>query len=186
MHPLNLSESEIRQRTWVELERAAQDRHHEWRTPVMATVTKDGLPNARVVVLRHADARLQRLQFFTDRRSAKLSEVAQKSTVTMVFWSKRLNWQLRVRAGVEVLTDGPEVDTVWKSLSRSAAAGDYLSVDAPGDELGAGPVEPCEPSGIHHLAIMVAHVQEIDWLELRRSGHRRATFGQDAWQWRVP
>ena len=54
MHPLNLTEFEIRERVWVELERAVHDRHHEWRTPALATVGKDGSPNARTVVLRHA------------------------------------------------------------------------------------------------------------------------------------
>ena len=57
MHPLNLTEFEIRERVWVELERAVHDRHHEWRTPALATVGKDGSPNARTVVRRHASDR---------------------------------------------------------------------------------------------------------------------------------
>jgi pyridoxine/pyridoxamine 5'-phosphate oxidase len=69
LHPLNLTEVEIRERTWIELDRAVHDRHHEWRTPVLATVGEDGKPNARTVVLRQADAKLQSLQFYTDRRS---------------------------------------------------------------------------------------------------------------------
>ena len=36
----NLTEPEIRQRTCMALDRAAQDRHHEWRTPVLAKVGK--------------------------------------------------------------------------------------------------------------------------------------------------
>jgi hypothetical protein len=186
MHPLKLTESEIRHRIWVELERAAQDRHHEWRTPVLATIAKDGLPNARTVVLRSVDKKLQNLQFFTDRRSPKVSELAAQPASMLVFWSKRLNWQLRVRVQMEVQTTGLQVDAVWKRLSQSVAAGDYLSTDAPGTELPVGQEEPSRVTGTHHLAILVASVQEIDWLELRRSGHRRATFGQDTWEWQVP
>jgi hypothetical protein len=186
MHPLNLTEPEIRQRIWIKLERAAQDRHHEWRTPVLASVDKDGLPNARTVVLRHTDTKLQNLQFFTDRRSPKITELGQQPIAMLGFWSKRLNWQLRVRVQTEIQTSGQQVDTVWKWLSQSAAAGDYLSVNAPGDELEVAQEAPSEATGTHQLAILVAHVQEIDWLELRRSGHRRATFGRDTWQWRVP
>lgn len=186
MHPLNFTEPEIRQRTWIELERATQDRHHEWRTPVLATVGKDGTPNARTVILRDADAKLQSLQFFTDRRSPKISELIHQPAAMLVFWSKRLNWQLRVRAELAVQTTGPQVDAVWDRLGQSAAAGDYLSTDAPGDELPVGQAAPGDTKGTHHLAILVARVQEIDWLELRQSGHRRAAFGEDTWQWLVP
>lgn len=106
MHPLNLTELEIRQRIWVELERAVHDRHHEWRTPVLATIDKDGWPNARTVVLRHADAKLQNLQFYTDRRSPKIAELTHQPAAILVFWSKRLNWQLRVRVEMVVHTTG--------------------------------------------------------------------------------
>ena len=186
MQPLNLTEPEIRQRTWMELERAAQDRHHEWRTPVLATVGKDGTPNARTVVLRGADARLQILQFYTDCRSPKIAELAQEPPAMLVFWSKHLNWQLRVRVAIEIQTTGPQVDAVWEQLSQSSAAGDYLSMDAPGEALPVGLAASSAAPGMHHLAILAAHVQEIDWLELRRAGHRRAAFGTNTWQWRVP
>ena len=36
---------EIRQQIWMELGRASQDRHHAWRTPVLATVGVDGAVN---------------------------------------------------------------------------------------------------------------------------------------------
>ena len=186
MQPVNFTALEIRQRTWLELERAVQDRDHAWRTPVLATLDKDGAPNARTVVLRHADAALQSLQFFTDCRSPKIAELIHQPSAMLVFWSKRLNWQLRVRAEIGVQTTGPQVDVVWEQLSQSAAAGDYLSVDAPGDELPVEPVVPSVVKATHYLAILEAKVQEIDWLELSRSGHRRAVFGKDTWQWRVP
>ena len=186
MHPLNLTDLEIRERVWAELGRAVHDRHHQWRTPVLATVGKGGSPSARTVVLRHADAQLHKLHVYTDRRSPKTAELLRQPAALLVFWSKRLNWQLRVRAELAVQTTGPQVDAVWDRLGQSAAAGDYLSIDAPGDELPVGQTAPSDAKGMHHLAILVAKVQEIDWLELRRSGHRRAAFGEDTWQWRVP
>ena len=186
MHPLNLTEPEIRQRAWMELGRAARDRHHEWRTPVLATVAQDGAPNARTVVMRHADAKLQSLQFFTDSRSLKTIELAHQPTAMLVFWSKRLSWQLRVRVAMEVQTTGAQVDAAWERVSQSAAAGDYLSMDAPGDAVTEGHKAISNPTAMHHLAILIAQVQEIDWLELRSGGHRRAAFSTNSWQWRVP
>jgi len=186
MHPLDLTEQEIRQRIWIELERACQDRHHEWRTPVLATVGKDGFPNARTVVLRRADRKLDSLQFYTDSRSSKVSELFHAPTAMLVFWSKRLNWQLRARVDMCVQSAGPQIDAVWERVSQSAAAGDYLSTDGPGEPL---PVERAAPSNTksqHHLATLSAQVQQIDWLELRRGGHRRAWLSANTWEWRVP
>jgi pyridoxine/pyridoxamine 5'-phosphate oxidase len=54
-HGLDTSQ-DIRQQIWKELGRASVDRHHAWRTPVLATVGCDGSPNARTVVLRKVDA----------------------------------------------------------------------------------------------------------------------------------
>lgn len=170
----------------MELQRATQDRHHDWRTPMLATVGRDGTPNARTVVLRHADAKLARLDFYTDSRSPKVAELAVQPQVTLVFWSKRLSWQLRVRAYVSLQTTGPEVDAVWARLSQSAAAGDYLSATAPGDALPLDQAACCAQASTHNLAIMTAQVQEIDWLELARSGHRRAVLGTTGFAWRVP
>ena len=183
-----LTEQDIRKRIWQELGRATQDRHHEWRTPVLATVGLDGTPNARTVVLRHADAAQTRLQIFTDSRSPKIKELAAQPAAMLSFWSKRLNWQLRVRVNMSIELSGPQVEAVWARVSQSAAAGDYLSASAPGDALNTGNKADLN-SGTpreHHLAVLTAQVQDIDWLELARSGHRRALLGANNWQWLVP
>jgi pyridoxamine 5'-phosphate oxidase len=189
MEMASLTAPEIRQRIWVELQRAAQDRHHEWRTPVLATTGADGLPNARTVVLRHANAKLGILQMYTDSRSPKVAELLARPQVMLAFWSKRLSWQLRVRAATQVQHAGPEVDAVWARVSQSAAAGDYLSTSTPGDVLPTHNTANSPTPALsqhHHLAIVTAHIEEMDWLELARSGHRRAVLSADQWTWRVP
>lgn len=183
------TEAEIRHRIGLELQRATKDRHHEWRTPVLATVGLDQLPQARTVVLRQADASLSQLQIFTDHRSPKVAELTASPHAMLVFWSTRLSWQLRVRTLATVQATGPEVEAVWGRLSQSAAAGDYLSACAPGDAMPTGHTETTADAGLqapHHLAIITLQVQDIDWLELARSGHRRAVFSAEQWAWRVP
>jgi pyridoxamine 5'-phosphate oxidase len=74
-------------------------------------------------------------------------------------------------------------------VSQSAAAGDYLSIRAPGDALPtANTISTADTvsQSPHQLALITLQVQEIDWLELARSGHRRAVFSADRWEWRVP
>ena len=180
------TEQEIRQRIWAELQRAVNDRHHEWRTPVLATVGTDGLPEARTVVLRQAQASSASIVFYTDSRSPKVAELMATPHASLVFWSKRLSWQLRVRAHVLVRTSGPEVDEVWKRMCQSPAAGDYLAATAPGAALPAASAPPV-PAGLqHHLTIVNMQVLAMDWLELARTGHRRAALTATSFEWRVP
>jgi pyridoxamine 5'-phosphate oxidase len=155
---------EIRQHIWKELGRASKDRHHAWRTPVLATVSGEGEVNARTVVLREVDVDQHMLRFYTDRRSPKVSELLQERNALIVFWSTRLNWQLRVRVNISVETDGPEVQALLQEACSTSQ----------------------EPDTVHHFALLSAHVQDLDWLELRRGGHRRARFHNDTAQWLTP
>jgi pyridoxamine 5'-phosphate oxidase len=180
----------IRKRVWMELARAALDRHHEWRTPVLATLGLNGTPNARTVVLRKTDAAAYSLDFYTDNRSQKIAELTAQPQATLLFWSTRLNWQLRVRVTIATHTSGQQVDAVWAKVKQSRAAGDYLTVTAPGDQSSEIDTTTTrmyvDAKGPHHLAILNAQVDEIDWLELSRDGHRRARLSAAAWQWLTP
>lgn len=175
--------ADIHHRIWTELQRATVDRHHEWRTPVLASTGLDGLPQARTVVLRSADVRSRQLAFFTDSRSPKAIELKAMPTAALVFWSKRLNWQLRVRIATQVHTDGPLVEKAWSRVGQSAAASDYLAPRPPGTPLHA---PGSATAGPHHLAVVTAQVDHIDWLELAREGHRRARLTQYGAEWLVP
>lgn len=177
---------EIREQIWKELGRASQDRHHAWRTPVLATVASDGTPNARTVVLRSVDAAQQALRIYTDARSPKVSELAQAPHALFVFWSARLNWQLRVRVTATIVTDGHELQALWQRVQQSAAAADYLASAAPGNPRSEAPSNTEAADGVNHFAVVNAQVLEMDWLELGRGGHRRARLLPDDWQWLTP
>ena len=176
---------EIRHQIWKELGRATQDRHHEWRTPVLATVGQDGWPRARTVVLRRADALAGQLDIYTDSRSPKVAQMRAQPLAQFVFWSARLSWQLRVRVQVDVMC-GQQVEELWHVVRQSASAGDYLTVAAPGEPLAADPGLGEVATPAVSFAVLRAHVVDMDWLELSRNGHRRAQLGPQAWRWLTP
>ena len=182
---------EIRLQIWKELSRASLDRHHDWRTPVLASVDPDGLPDARTVVLRQADALAGQLTFYTDSRSPKVAQLLAQDSAMLVFWSSRLSWQLRVRVVCTVITAGPEVEALWQGVKQSAAAGDYLSPLAPGavlppDRGTADAADASVPAPTHSFAVLRAQVLQMDWLELSREGHRRAQLDATTWEWLTP
>lgn len=177
---------EICQQIWKELGRASQDRHHAWRTPVFATASAEGHVNARTVVLRRVEAATGKLEIYTDRRSSKVSELTDQPTAQFVFWSDRLNWQLRVKVTAEVLTEGSYVQQLWQSVKQSPAARDYLGTEAPGALLASEHATEAILSDETHFAVVRSTVIEMDWLELARDNHRRGKLIGDQWAWLKP
>lgn len=185
MKPVITAEADLKKRVWQELQRATQDRHHEWRTPVLTSVGLEGALQARTLVLRHVDVASWQLTFYTDSRSNKVLELQKNAQATVVFWSKRLGWQIRLQSSVTVLTEGVAVTEAWSRLYQSPSAGDYLSAAAPGSPLHLQADNPGQ-SKCHHLALLSAQVTDLDWLELAQSGHRRALMTPTTLDWRVP
>ena len=190
--------AELNAALWQELTRAPRDKHHEWRTPVLATLDGD-VADARTVVLREVDAAAATLLIYTDSRSGKLAQLQASPVGTLVMWSRRLSWQLRLRVALSADTDGLAVATRWARLRLSPAAQDYLSPLPPGSEVtepaeaavAAAPAESAPPLRSAppergHFAVLRARVLSTDWLELHRDGHRRARFDADGARWLVP
>ena len=176
--------TELPPRIWQELERAVADRQHSWRTPVLASVDSEGLPQARTLVLRGVDEASQTLQFFTDSRSPKALQIQHSAQIQLVFWSPALKWQLRVTAMARVETSGSEVDAAWQRVMQSPARQDYLSPLAPGEVLPDGKRDGLGEA--HHLAIVNACVNHLDWLSLSPAGHQRAEISKDILRWLTP
>jgi pyridoxamine 5'-phosphate oxidase len=172
----------LRTACWHELQRAATQREHGWRCMVLATTGDDG-PDARTVVLRDMDPSAQKLAFYSDSRSAKVSQLRAQPRATLVAWSEALGWQLRLRVRVDVLDGGLDVSSRWARLKLSPAAQDYLSPLPPGT-----PIERYQPERgtREHFCVLWAQVLSMDWVELHADGHRRARFDDAGARWLVP
>jgi len=168
---------------WGELARCTAERSHGWRTATLATVTPEGHPDARVVVLREVEPEQRLLRFFSDARSPKLAQLRARPEAAIVLWSRELGWQLRLRATLQAETDGLAVSSRWARLKMTPAAQDYLAPQPPGSEL----ARPTPERGTRgFFAVITAQVSTIDWLELHPAGHRRAVFGDGAPRWLQP
>ncbi len=194
---------EVRAAIWQDLRRAPRDRFHAWRTPVLATVAAHEhgpQADARTVVLREVDEDAGTLTVFTDARSAKAAQLQRHPVAMLVMWSARLGWQLRCRVRCEMAVEGLLVSSRWARVKLSPAAQDYLSPLPPGAPLSTdAAVEMVPPLGLasgaiasggtaprEHFAVITAHLDAIDWLELHSDGHRRARFDARGSEWLQP
>lgn len=68
----------------------------------LATASEDGMPSARIVLLRGFDER--GLVFFTDYQSQKAQELAENPRAALVFYWRELDRQIRVSGSVNTVS----------------------------------------------------------------------------------
>lgn len=188
---------------WQRLGRAAKDRRAAMHTPVVATVTKAGIPSQRVMVLRAFDRASATLRFHTDARAAKAEQVGSGSPVSILGYDAGAKRQFRLSGTARIETDTPAADRAWAEATLFARRC-YLADPAPGtpsdlpvsglaaDIEGRKPEDEAEVApGRANFALLMADIDTVEFLHLAHTGHRRAVFvrsGEGLWQgqWLVP
>jgi pyridoxamine 5'-phosphate oxidase len=107
---------------WLEQATASEPRDPTAMT--LATVDADGMPNARMVLLKGADER--GFVFYTNKDSQKGRELDASRKAALVFHWKSLNKQVRVRGFVEPVSD-EEADAYFATRPKQAQIGAWAS-----------------------------------------------------------
>jgi len=107
---------------WLEEATAAEPRDPTAMT--LATIDTDGMPNARMVLLKGADER--GFVFYSSAESIKGHELAAAPKAALTFYWKSLQRQVRVRGQVETVL-AAEADAYFASRSRMAQIGAWAS-----------------------------------------------------------
>ncbi|WP_370253804.1 pyridoxamine 5'-phosphate oxidase [Nioella sp.] len=90
----------------------------------LSTVDADGLPNARMVLLKDIEAGA--FVFYTNYGSAKAGEIDQAGKAAFVMHWKSLRRQIRVR-GLVSKEEGPQADAYYASRSLKSRLGAWAS-----------------------------------------------------------
>ena len=93
----------------------------------LATVDADGLPDARMVLLKGFDAR--GLVFYTNEESAKGRQLAAMPKAAALFHWKSLRRQIRLRGAVTLVGD-EEADAYFASRPRASRIGAWASAQS--------------------------------------------------------
>lgn len=155
---------------------------HAFRWPVVSTISADGTPEVRIVVLRRFDEPTRTLVFHTDVRSAKVAELRVNPRCGFLFHDPddRLQLRLRTVATLHHADDFARTEFAAQSAfnratySAATPPGAVLSADAPFDY---PPKPPADDAvAFANFVAVACEVQSADALELHPSGHRRAAF----------
>lgn len=109
-------------RNWL-----AEAEAHELNDPnaiALSTVDADGMPNARMVLLKEIEDRA--FVFYTNYDSTKGREISESGKAAFVMHWKSLRRQIRVRGMVE-REDGPQADAYYSSRSLKSRLGAWAS-----------------------------------------------------------
>lgn len=156
------------------LARGVADPKSAFHWPSLATVTAEGAPAVRTVVLRHLDPDTMQLAFTTDRRSSKVRDIAANPAAAVHVHDPRKRVQLRLGGTLTLATDGPLFDALWARAQRGSLL-DFSRQPAPGvpiadpDDAQPGGVDPAET-----FAVLLFDIQWADYLDLSAEGHLRA------------
>ncbi|PYE90578.1 pyridoxamine 5'-phosphate oxidase [Phyllobacterium leguminum] len=103
---------------------AAKSEPNDANALALATVDENGMPNARMVLLKDFDER--GFTFYTNYESQKGREILASQKAAMCFHWKSLRRQVRIRGPVEQVSDS-EADAYYASRPRGSRIGAWAS-----------------------------------------------------------
>lgn len=90
----------------------------------LATITPEGRPAARIVLLKDFDER--GFVFYSNFQSRKGQEMAQTPAAALVFWWGELERQVRIEGSITLVSDS-EADAYFQSRPRGSQLGAWVS-----------------------------------------------------------
>ncbi|WP_069262068.1 pyridoxamine 5'-phosphate oxidase family protein [Paraburkholderia nodosa] len=187
---------QIYNRIWDCLAAAVREDKHPFKVMQAATVSLDGAPNVRTVLLRSAIEPQNVLTFHTDLRSPKIAELRREPRIALVGVDPVHNLQVRVSGETRILCDGQARLDAWRSSpdhdlvvyrTRLPPGTPMIHADDALDETHVpGPGE-----GLRHFGVVEVRPTRLDWLDLSAADlHRRALYVRrgDTWvdSWVAP
>jgi pyridoxamine 5'-phosphate oxidase len=184
-HPWALQLDTLYDHAWQRLTRGLHDRQAPARHPTLATVSPEGWPQARTVVLRAADRTARRLEIHTNLHSPKIDDLRSTAMAALHVWDSGSRLQIRLQADV-VIAEGTDVLGVWAAVpERSRTA--YSRSQVPGQPIASALAYEPQPEAAA-FAVLHLDIRVMDLLHLG-THHRRAQFTREtdwAGQWLAP
>ncbi len=102
------------------LERSLHDRGSDLRNVQLATLSPEGRPGLRTLVLRGFERSPARAEMHSDARAAKVRDIAHASQVTLLAWSSADQLQIRLEGDARLHRDDDVARVRWDGLSPNA------------------------------------------------------------------
>ncbi len=158
----------------------------------LATLRPDGRPANRTLVFRGFLDHSNTLQFTTDTRSTKASQVLQSPWAAACWYLPETREQFRLSGPLELIrADSADISKrearrrVWEGLSLTAR--ETFAWPEPGapravaSRFEVSPPDPSEP--LPSFGLLLLDPEEVDYLDLRPTPHLRKFFSRSGADW---
>ena len=181
---------------WNKMYRGAVKAKDDFHLPALAT-TDGEKAGVRTVVLRETDTENYLLTCYSDIRAVKTANLKIYPQATWLFWSKKLNLQIRASGKSTVMHLDETARAHWDKISPRSRK-DYCSKNAPGTEIDSPRVTETHPDwwgesdmmtqentdfGFDNFAVITSIIDDLDVLQILKEGHRRARFCRQREDW---
>ena len=148
--------------------------------------------SSRVIVLREFDINKRVMRFHTDYRAPKIKQFSNKSIATVVGYDPNIKVQIKLHGKINVHQNNDISQKAWEaSTNRSRKC---YSVKGGSSKLIENPneydiKEYDAEDGYKNFSVLIFSFDSLEFLYLKRSGHRRAIHSWDddlVSSWLVP
>lgn len=159
---------------WGTLACGIADADHPARVPTFATVSPDGWPEARTVVLRTADPQAAVITVHTDLYSDKIKSLSKTPRAGLHVWDENQQLQIRLQTAVSI-GSGAQAHALWDRIPDHAQQS-YGVTPAPGTVIDDALDYRKKPDPAT-FAVLTCRVMHVDAVHLG-AVHRRACFSR--------
>ena len=163
------------------LAQSLHDNTSDLRNVQLATLTPEGRPGLRTLVLRGFERSPACAEMHTDARAAKARDIAQTGAVTLLAWSSADHLQLRFEGEARLHRDDDVARARWDRLSTNAR-NTYGLRAHPGTTI----VDPEDQSHLdpeqqfQQFTVILVSLASVDMLRLGPEGRQTRAHGEFA------
>ena len=167
---------------WAQIYRGKADKKSPAKYPTFVTLSADGFPNARTLVMRRCDRKNNLIEFHTDTASSKMFALKENPRAGIHIWLPKVQLQIQMDVIVEVKV-GDITIPYWRDVPTNSRVA-YGTIPSSGTAIGS-------PLAYDHLpdqkrfAVLACDIQSIQLLLLGvkhiRAHYKKITNWQGEW-----
>lgn len=146
----------------------------------LGTVSKDGKPQTRTIVLRYFDSERKIIRFHTDMRSKKIDEIKNNNSISLLGYDNIDKLQIRMECEAKINYSEDFLSDIWSKMNINSK--ECYSIKKPPGSIINAPQDidfysrNIIPKSFENFIVVICNIKNIDLLYLHNEGHIRANY----------
>ena len=185
------NKNDLKKKAFEILSDGVKNRDSLFHTLTLSTIDR-GKIDSRVMVLREFDLKKRLMRFHTDYRASKIQQLSDNPSVSVIGYDPELKVQIKLGGKIDIHYDDDVTQKAWEGSSNrskkcyTVKGGSSKKINDPVEY----DIQEFDPeSGYKNFAVLLFSFKSLEYLYLKRSGHRRAIHTWDSAlvsNWLVP